>query len=142
MEYCASRLPRGAVSGELIAGLEPVDHTLAAIDRIASVGAFPTVCIFRPTVGSDLEDWAPPAFADMRRVLEAVYEACRRQRIPIGVAPNIEVSLVVNPDDAALLARRTPGMLGYELWRRVARAAARPLFARRLRPRGARGSEA
>ena len=142
MDYCASRLPRGAVSGELIAGLEPVDHTLAAIDRITSVGAFPTVCIFRPTVGSDLEDWAPPAFADMRRVLEAVYEACRRQRIPIGVAPNIEVSLVVNPDDAALLARRTPGMVGYELWRRVARAAARPLFARRLRPREGRGSEA
>jgi len=138
MDYCASRLPRGAVSGELIAGLEPIDNTMAAIDRITSAGAFPTVCIFRPTVGSDLEDWAPPEFADMRRVLEGVYEACRRHRIPIGVAPNIEVSLVVNPDDAALLARRTPAVLGYELWRRAARAAARPLFARRLRPRTAR----
>ena len=33
MEYCAARLPRGAVSGEIIAGLEPIDRTLEAIER-------------------------------------------------------------------------------------------------------------
>ena len=135
MDYCASRLPRGAVSGEIIAGIEPIDRTLAAIERIASVGAFPTVCIFRPTVGSDMEDWPPPEFDDMRRGLAAVYDACRRHRVPIGLAPNIEVSLVVNPDDAALLAERTPSMLAYELWRRALRVAARPVFARRMRSR-------
>jgi hypothetical protein len=135
MDYCASRLPRGAVSGEIIAGIEPIDGTLAAIERIASVGAFPTVCIFRPTVGSDMEDWPPPDFNDMRRVLAAVYDACRRHRVPIGLAPNIEVSLVVNPDDAALLAERTASMLGYEIWRRALRVAARPVFARRMRAR-------
>ena len=135
MDYCASRMPRGAVSGEIIAGLEPIDSTLAAIERITSVGAFPTVCIFRPTVGSDMEDWPPPGFDDMRRVLAGVYDACRRHRVPIGLAPNIEVSLVVNPDDAALLAPRTPGMLAYEAWRRALRFAARPLFSRRMRAR-------
>ena len=133
MDYCATRLPRGAVSGEIIAGLEPIEKTLEAIERIASVGAFPTVCLFRPTVGSDMENWPPPDFHDMRRVLAAVYDACRRHRVPIGLAPNIEVSLVVNPDDAALLAERTPSMLAYELWRRALRVAARPLFARRMR---------
>jgi hypothetical protein len=120
------------VSGEIIAGLEPIDSTLAAIERIASVGAFPTVCAFRPTVGSEMEDWPPPDYDDMRRVLAAVYDACRRHRVPIGLAPNIEVSLVVNPDDAALLAPRTAGMLTYEAWRRVLRLAARPVFARRM----------
>ena len=40
-----------------------------------------------------------------------MYDACRRHRIPIGVAPNIEVSLVVNPDDAALLADADAGIL-------------------------------
>jgi len=133
MDYCASRLPRGAVSGEIIAGLEPIEITLEAIERIASVGAFPTVCVFRPTVGSDLEDWPPPDFDDMRRVLAAVYDGCRRHRVPIGLAPNIEVSLVVNPDDAALLVNQTPPMLAYELWRRTLRMAARPVFARRMR---------
>jgi hypothetical protein len=134
MDYCASLMPRGAVSGEIIAGLEPVEKTLEAVERIASVGAFPTVCAFRPTAGSDLEDWPPPDFDDVRRVLAAVYDACRRHRVPIGLAPNIEVSLVVNPDDAAMLAARTPQMLAYELWRRALRVAARPVFARRMRP--------
>jgi hypothetical protein len=134
MEYCAARLPRGAVSGELIAGIEPIERTIDGIERIARAGAFPTVCIFRPTIGSDMEDWAPPAYDDMRRVMAAMYDACRRHRIPIGLAPNIEVSLVVNPDDAAMLAPRTGGFYGYELWRRALRIAARPLFKRRLRP--------
>ena len=40
--------------------------------------------------------------------MRAVYESCRKVRLPIGIAPNIEVSLVVNPDDTALLAPRIP----------------------------------
>ena len=128
-------MPRGAVSGEIIAGIEPIESTLLAIERITSVGAFPTVCVFRPTAGSDMEHWPSPAFEDMRRVFAAVYDACRRNRVPIGLAPNIEVSLVVNPDDAALLAPVTPAMLAYEAWRRALRFAARPVFSRRMQPR-------
>jgi hypothetical protein len=135
IDYCASRMPRGAVSGELIAGIEPIDKTIEGIELIARAGAFPTVCIFRPTIGSDMEGWPPPAYDDMRVVMAALYDACRRHRIPIGVAPNIEVSLVVTPDDAALLAPRDSGFYGYELWRRTARIAARPAFRHRLRPR-------
>lgn len=133
MDHCAARLPRGAVSGELIAGIEPIAQTLAGIERIAERGAFPTVCIFRPTAGSQLSGWQSPAYEDMRAVMAAMYEACRRHRIPIGVAPNIEVSLVVTPDDAALLAPRTPGFYAYEAWRRTLRVAARPLFRHRIR---------
>jgi hypothetical protein len=132
MEHCAARLPRGAVSGEIIAGIEPISHTIEGIERIASVGAFPTVCIFRPTVGSEMADWPSPAYEDMRAVMAAMYDACRRYWVPIGLAPNIEVSLVVNPDDAAFLAPRTTGFYAYEAWRRLLRAAARPVFHRRL----------
>jgi len=80
-----------------------------------------------------MENWPPPDFDDMRRVLAAVYDACRRHHVPIGLAPNIEVSLVVNPDDAALLPPRTPQMLAFELWRGALRVAARPVFIRRMR---------
>ena len=139
MDYCASRMPRGAVSGEIIAGIEPIEHTIAAIERITSVGAFPTVCVFRPTVGSDMEDWPPPKYEDMRRVLAAVYDACRRHHVPIGLAPNIEVSLVVNPDDAAMLAPMTMATMAYEGWRRALRLAARPMFNRRMRAGGNHG---
>lgn len=138
MEYCARRMPRGAVSGELIAGVEPIEHTIAAIDYVAGLGAFPTVCVFRPTVGSDMQDWPPPSYADMRRVMVHVYEACRRNWIPIGSAPNIEVSIVVNPDDAALLAPHTPGFYLFEAYRRAIRFAATPLFAWRRRPHARR----
>ncbi len=102
------------------------------------MGAFPTVCIFRPTIGADMEDWAPPRYEDMRLVMQHVYDACRRNWIPIGAAPNIEVSIVVNPDDTALLAPRTAGFYVYEAYRRTARLLARPVFARRMRPRARR----
>lgn len=133
MAHCARLMPRGAVSGELIAGIEPVEQTIAAIDRITALGAFPTVCIFRPTVGSDMEDWPPPDYESMRRVMAHVYEACRAHWLPIGAAPNIEVSLVVNPDDTAFLAPRTAGFYAYEAYRRLLRAVARPIFNRRMR---------
>ena len=132
MAYCASRMPRGAVSGEIIAGVEPIAHTIEAIERITAIGAFPTICIFRPTVGSQMADWPPPEYAEMRTVMAAMYDACRRRRIPIGLAPNIEVSLVVNPDDAAFLAPRTLDFYFYETWRRSLRVAARPVFNYRL----------
>ncbi|RPJ71241.1 MAG: hypothetical protein EHM24_13000 [Acidobacteria bacterium] len=131
--YCAKRMGKGAVSGEIIAGVEPIEQTLAGIDWIADRGAFPTVCVFRPTIGADMESWPAPAYEDMRRVMTHVYEACRRNWIPIGAAPNIEVSIVVNPDDTALLAPRTPGFYAYEAYRRLARVAARPMFSRRMR---------
>jgi hypothetical protein len=140
--YCAKRMGKGAVSGEIIAGVEPIEQTLAGIDWIADHGAFPTVCVFRPTIGADMESWPPPAYEDMRRVMAHVYDACRRNWIPIGAAPNIEVSIVVNPDDAALLAPRTAGFYAYEAYRRLARVAARPMFSRRMRKRPRRDSGA
>jgi hypothetical protein len=144
LAYCAQRMPKGAVSGEIIAGVEPIEETLRGIDLIADMGAFPTVCIFRPTVGSDMEQWPSPSYDDMRRVMAYVYQACRRNWIPIGAAPNIEVSLVVNPDETAFLAPRTAGFYTYEVWRRAVKFLARPLFAWRMRPQprrkpGARG---
>jgi hypothetical protein len=134
LKHCVQLLPHGAVSGEIIAGIEPIDFTIDAIDLIVDLGAFPTVCIFRPTVGSDMESWPPPSYAEMRRVMAHVYEACRRRWFPIGIAPNIEVSIVVTPDDAALLAERNASFYGYEAYRRLLRVAAGPAFRRRTRP--------
>jgi len=134
MAHCINRMPYGAVSGEIIAGIEPVAKTLEAIDRITAMGAFPTVCIFRPTVGADMEEWPTPSYSEMRTVMEHVYQSCRRHWLPIGAAPNIEVSLVVNPDETALLAERTIGFYAYEAYRRFARVAAAAVFRRRMYP--------
>jgi hypothetical protein len=136
MAYCVSLLPRGAVSGEIMAGLEPVQSTLAAIDRIAGLGAFPTVQVFRPMIGSAMADWAPPQYEEMRRVITHVYEACHANWLPICVAPNIEASRAVSPDDGALLVERTTGFYFYEAYRRLAHVVAGPRFRHRLRPTG------
>ena len=121
------------MSGEIIAGIEPLANTLRAIDEIAAIGAFPTVCIFRPTIGSDMEDWPAPEYEAMRHVMRHMYEACKRHWLPIGAAPNIEVSLVVNPDDAVLLAERDAGYYWYEAYRWLARVAGASAFRHRMR---------
>ena len=73
---------------------------MRGIDRIVAAGAFPTVCIFRPTIGSELENAPPPDPGAMREVFAHLYEACRDAGLPIGILP-IEVSLVVQPEETA-----------------------------------------
>ena len=138
LEYTSKRLGKGAVSGEIIAGVEPVEDTMRAIDYITSVGAFPTVCVFRPVIGADMERHAPPRYEEMRAVYAHVYDACRRHAIPIGAAPNIEVSLIVQPDDTRYLAPPGPATWAYETYLRLARAAAQPIFAKKMRPTASR----
>ena len=94
---------RGRVSGEIIAGLEPIDATKRGIDRIVNAGAFPTVCIFRPTIGSEIEDVPPPDPDEMKEVFAHLWETCRRAGLPVGILP-IEVSLVVQPEETRDLA--------------------------------------
>ena len=106
MEYTAKKLGRGRVSGEIIAGVEPIEATKRGIDRIVNAGAFPTVCIFRPTIGSEMENVAPPDPEAMRDVFAYLHQACRRAGLPVGILP-IEVSLVVQPEESAALVEPT-----------------------------------
>jgi hypothetical protein len=110
VEYCA-RLGRGrrrgfspwVSNGEIIAGLEPPESSIAAIDWITSVGAVPTVCVFRPLIGTDMEDAPPPKTTDLIPVFRRLYESCMERGLPIGVAPNIHVSLVLLPEECRWL---------------------------------------
>src|SRR6185295_9981717 len=91
---------------EIIAGPESIEATKRGIDRIVNAGAFPTVCIFRPTIGSEMEHVPPPEPEAMKEVFAYVYESCCRARLPVGILP-IEVSLVVQPEEAAALVEPT-----------------------------------
>ena len=136
MGYTARLWGPGRVSGEIIAGVEPVEDTLAAIDEITEVGAFPTVCIFRPTEGSLMEENPPPKVEEMRIVFRKVAESCRAAGLPIGIAPNLEVSLIVQPDDALdLLNPLDPRTWIYRAKLAAMRTAARPWIRRALTPR-------
>ena len=111
VEYCAG-LSRAFSSepwvsnGEIIAGLEDPASSMRAIDWITLVGAIPTVCVFRPLKGTDLEDLPPPRTADLIPVFRRLYEACMERGLPVGLAPNIHVSLVLLPEECRWFSDR------------------------------------
>jgi len=134
MEYTASKLGPGRVSGEIIAGLEPIEATMRGIDRIVEAGAFPTVCVFRPTTGSDLENSPPPDPGAMKEVFAHMWEACRKAGLPVGLLP-IEVSLVVQPEETRELTEPSFSSAIYG-WKLAAlRTLARPYVAWKRRPK-------
>lgn len=128
MEYTAKKLGRGRVSGEIIAGVEPIEATKRGIDRIVNAGAFPTVCIFRPTIGSEMEHVPPPDPEAMREVFAYLHQSCRRAGLPIGILP-IEVSLVVQPEEAAALVEPTFADRAYRAKNWTLRQLAKPYVA-------------
>jgi hypothetical protein len=112
IRYCASLGRKGprhepwVTNGEIIAGLEPAESSVRAIDWITSVGAIPTVCVFRPLAGTDYADIPPPETGLLVPVFQRLYEACMERGLPIGCAPNVHVSLVLLPDEARWLSKR------------------------------------
>lgn len=134
MEYTAARLGRGRVSGEIIAGIEPIESTKRGIDRIVSAGAFPTVCIFRPTIGSEMENVSPPDPEAMKEVFAHLYQACRAAQLPVGILP-IDVSLVVQPEECRDLVEPTFDSRLYDWELAALRFLARPYVAWKTRPR-------
>jgi hypothetical protein len=71
----------------------------------------------------------------MREVFAHVYEACRTNKIPIDVSPNIEVSLIVQPGDTVYLAPDTLPSRWYQARLRLMRQIAKPYFWWQTRPK-------
>lgn len=113
IRYCASLADRGprhepwVTNGEIIAGLEPPASSIRAIEWVTSVGAIPTVCVFRPLAGTDYAALPPPEPEALVPVFARLYEACMERGLPIGCAPNVHVSLVLLPEECAALSGRT-----------------------------------
>ena len=129
MEYASKLWGKGRVSGEIIAGIEPIEDTLKAIDYITSVGAFPTICVFRPTLGTEMEDYPSPKFEDMAKVFRRMYESLIKNNIPIGIAPNIHVSLVIQPTEGKyFIEQKNWGYYKYQMKLSLLKMIYRPLF--------------
>jgi hypothetical protein len=143
VRYCATLGSKGpshepwVTNGEIIAGLEPPASSIRAIDWITSVGAIPTVCVFRPLLGTDLADADPPRTEDLVPVFRRLYEACMEKGLPIGCAPNVHVSLVLLPEECRWLSPRRffwqrlklkamAKAFGYQFGRRLDALARRP----------------
>jgi hypothetical protein len=141
VRYCAALGKKGprhepwVANGEIIAGLEPPESSIRAIDWITSVGAIPTVCVFRPLLGTDLAEAAPPQTDDLVPVFRRLYEACMEAGLPIGCAPNINVSLVMLPEECRYLSPKRYRLRSLRL--RAMAAGFRYQFERRLAAKAA-----
>jgi hypothetical protein len=131
VEYCAGLGRQGdpfepwVSNGEIIAGIEPAVSSMAAIDWITSVGAIPTVCVFRPLQGTDMADTAPPRTEDLVPVFRRLYESCMERGLPVGAAPDIHVSLVLLPEECRWFSDNPRRFWMKELRIRALRAALR-----------------
>lgn len=101
--YCAQEVGFPTTNGELIVGLEDPADSMAAVDWLTSVGAVPTICVFRPVVGTAYRDLPPPRIEDVLPVFAHAYVRCMERGLPIGVAPNVKVSIVMNPEEGRWL---------------------------------------
>lgn len=104
IEYASKVFGKGRVAGEIIVGLEPIKDTINAIEEFAQYGAVSTICVFRPTVGTDLEKVRPPKSENVAEAFKKMYEVCMEYNIPIDIAPNIKVSLVILPYEGKFFA--------------------------------------
>lgn len=145
IEYCAELGKKQNIkepwvtNGEIIAGLEPPESSIAAINHITSVGAIPTVCVFRPLEGTLYAELDPPTTDEMIPVFRRLYEACMEHNLPIGLAPNIHVSLVMLPEECAGLSplEGSPGYMFKRLKLGVKKKVFQHLFLGRLKKRDA-----
>ncbi len=103
VEYCAREVRFDTTNGEVVAGLEDPEETMRAIDWMASVGAIPTVCIFRPLRGTAFESLPPLDPEEMLPVFARLYRACMGAGLAIGIAPNVKVSIVMLPEECRQL---------------------------------------
>lgn len=103
IQFCAQEVKFDTTNGEMIAGLEDPADSMAALDWLTSVGAVPTVCVFRPVVGTDYENLPPPKTEELVPVFAHYYTRCMERGLPIGIAPNVHVSIVLNPEECRWL---------------------------------------
>jgi hypothetical protein len=99
IDFCANEVGFDTVNGEIIAGLEPPESSMRAIDWIVEHNAIPTVCVFRPVLGAAYGKRKPPRVEDMLPVFQHFYRRCMEKRLPIGIAPNVKVSLIMLPEE-------------------------------------------
>jgi hypothetical protein len=96
--------------------------------------------VFRPLRGTDYEELDPPATEDLVPVFGRLYDACMERRLPIGLAPNVHVSLVLLPEECRWLSSNPNRFLMQERKNAVKAWAFARLFERGVRKaRSARG---
>ncbi|MBU4304892.1 MAG: radical SAM protein [Candidatus Omnitrophica bacterium] len=104
IKYAVKIFPNGSVAGEIIAGLEPIEETMRAIDFITAAGALPIVCVFRPVKGTLLEHEKSPDPEKLAPIFEYMYRQCNANGVRMNLVD--KVSLVIMPIEGRFFAQK------------------------------------
>ncbi len=77
-------LGRGRVRSMLLAGLEPMDMTLAGVTALAERGCTPVLSPFRPDTATPLRAMAPPTAAALKETYLRARDITQRYGVPLG----------------------------------------------------------
>ena len=77
LEYAASVVSDRRVHSILIAGLEPIDSTIAGIKYLASIGVTPIINVFHNDRGSHYEQHPRPSFEHLLEIAHALQDVYR-----------------------------------------------------------------
>ncbi|MFA6049411.1 MAG: radical SAM protein [Candidatus Micrarchaeia archaeon] len=129
--YCSKLFGKGRVAGELIAGIEPAEKTVEAIEAFAKMGAVSTVCVFRPCIGTKMENRAVPKTRETLPIFAKLYDSCLDYGIPFGIAPNVRVGMAMLPEECAEFSEKPATMKRHlsKFTNAAAKAAFRAAFA-------------
>jgi hypothetical protein len=81
LEYAAQTVQGRRVHSILIAGLEPVESTIAGINALASMGVTPIVNVFHNDRGSHYENHPRPSYDALLEIACALQEVYRRYQL-------------------------------------------------------------
>lgn len=99
IQWCARDVGFATTNGEMILGLEPPQASSDAVDWLVATGAIPTLCVFRPVVGTAYANRPPPDIQALIPVFAHAYRRVMERGLPVGVAPGVSVSIVLTPEE-------------------------------------------
>lgn len=99
--------PNGAVMSHLILGLEPIGTTLAGIRALSELGVLPTLSVFRPLLGTGIENWPPMEIEQFAPVAAYLFHAVRENRVSMTWGRSI--SNAITPIEGRFFTRDGAG---------------------------------
>ena len=81
LSRAAQVFPNGAVTSQLILGLEPLAESLKGISALCELGVLPLLSVFRPLQGTGLEDWPTVETISVAPVVAFLFHCARRHGI-------------------------------------------------------------
>lgn len=75
---------QGNVRSMLIVGFDPKETLLDGVKTLCELGVQPMLSVFRPMVGTGLENWLPPGLQDILEIFERAADICAQYGRRLG----------------------------------------------------------